>query len=356
MSSFQAAVLKYKQSVDSEIKKFFAEKIKKEKDKSLKKNYKLLQSFVLNGGKRLRPLALMMAYKGVGGKNNVIRASLSVEFFHNATLIEDDIMDEDEYRRNKPTIYKLLRDEFLNDYGEIKYKGSLFDRESSRNAVSNAILLGNILYSVGAECLTKFEDKKTRRALEIYNEAFIKVNEGQMKDMEFEKEFVSEEDYIDMAEKKSAYLVRASVEIGAVLGGASQQQINALSKYAMNVTLAFQIKDDLMDIDPNSKKGHELGSDIKQGKQTMLIIKALELGNKKDKKKLLKVLGKNNSSKKEIKKTIELLYSTGSVDYCTSFAKNKVKQGKQRLKKANLRKEQENFFLAFADFVINRNI
>ncbi|MBU0471580.1 MAG: polyprenyl synthetase family protein [Nanoarchaeota archaeon] len=356
MKSFKQELTNYNKQIELEIKKFFNDKIKEETDSSLKKNYELLKTFVLNGGKRLRPTIFIATYKGFGGKKNVLKNSLSVEFFHNATLIEDDVMDEDDYRRNKPTIHKLLSNEFLGKYDERKYKGLLFNKESVRNSVSNSILLSNLLYCFGAECISGFDDSKIKKCLEIYNKAFIKVNQGQLKDLEFERELVSEKEYIDMANNKTAHLIRASMEIGAVLADAEPKQIDAVINFAMNITLAFQIKDDLMDVDQNSKKGHELASDIKQGKQTLLIIKALELADKKDRKKLLRVLGNSCASNKNITKAISVLEHTGAIDYCENFAKKKIVIGKQWLKKAALNKNEEEFLLKMADFVVDRNI
>ncbi len=341
--------------INSEIKKFFLEK--KKEHESTKKYFSILEEFVLNGGKRLRPSALIMAYKGCGGGKNVIRESLSVEFFHNSTLIEDDVMDEDELRRKKPTVYKVFKNEHLKSNKEKKYDGSLFNKESNRLAVSKAILMGNILYSYGEKCLSssKIDAKAIKKAINIYSEAFIKVNEGQLLDLSFEsKTNVSEKEYLEMAKKKSAWLVMASIRIGAELAGAKQNQIKALSKYALNTTLAFQIQDDLMDISSEMNKGHGIGSDIKKGKKTLLVVKTLELCKSRDKKSLLKALGSNNDRK--AKKAIKLLHDYGSVDYCKTLAKKKVSAGKNWLRKAKLANEAEEFFLELADFVIERKI
>jgi len=358
MTDFKKILMKHKLMVDSEIKKFFSKKT--DSKDSVKKYYHLLQNFVLNGGKRLRPVAMMMTYIGLGGKKNISKLSLSVEFFHNATLIEDDIMDEDDFRRNRPTIYKIFKDNFLRVRKEKKYKGPLFNKESSRTAVSNAILMANILYSFGAECLSegKFIKESVKfGCLEAYNEAFIKVNEGQFDDLMFErKPAVSEKEYLKMAKLKSAHLVKASMELGAILAGANKKQHEALSKYAFDMTIAFQIQDDLMDINPNSKKGHHIGSDIVQGKKTLPIIKALELGNSKERKAILKVLGNPNTKDKSLKKAIEAMHTSGAVNYCQEFNKKSISKGKKWLKKAGLNKESEDFFLELADYVINRNI
>lgn len=356
--SFATSVLKYRNRINSEIKKFFDEKIKEEKDEVLKRDYLILKKFILNGGKRLRPIALIIAYKGFGGKKHIIKESLAVEFFHNATLVEDDVMDEDESRRNKPTVYKLLRDDYLKKNREKYYRGSLFNRESARNAVSKSILLTNILYSFGNECLSgsSFEKKRISEVMKIYNTAFIKVNQGQIKDIELEKSDGSEKEYIDMAKNKTSYLVRAAMEIGAVFAGVDKKRKEALTKFATNITLAFQMQDDLMDVNPESEKGRDVGSDIRQGKRTLLVIKTFELGSKKEKRILKKVLGNPNAYNREVKKAINTMHSSGAYEYCQRLAWKKVAQGKTYLKKARLKKDCYEFFMKLSDYVINRNI
>lgn len=356
--SFATDVLKYRNRINSEIKKFFEKKIKEEKDEVLKHDYNILKKFVLNGGKRLRPIALILAYNGFDGKKQVIKESLSVEFFHNATLVEDDVMDEDELRRNRPTVYKLLKDDYLKNNREKHYRGSLFNRESARTAVSKSILLANILYSFGNECLSEssFEKKKVNEAMKIYNTAFIKVSQGQIQDIELEKSEGSEKEYLEMAKNKSSYLVRAAMEIGAVFADTDKKRKEELTNFATNITLAFQMQDDLMDINPESKKGRNVGSDIRQGKRTLLVIKTFELGSKKEKKILKRVLGNSNAYNREIKKAINTMHSSGAYEYCQKLALKKVGEGKTCLGKARLRKDCDKFFMRLSDYVVKRNI
>jgi len=316
--------------IDKEIKSFFSE------TRTTKKG--LLKEFVLNGGKRLRPIIMLKAYEGYGGKKDILQESISIELLHNSTLIHDDVMDEDEIRRGKPTVYKTIKDTIT----EKKYKGSLFNKKSSRIAVSDAIILGNILYSLGGTCLKG-------KSLEIYNQSYIKVNEGQYYDLLFESEMPLEEEYLKMIELKSCAIVKAAAEIGAKYANASEENIVELKKYINDMIIGFQIHDDLMDINPEMNKGHKIGSDIRQGKRTLLVIKALELGSVKNRKIIEKSLGT-----KRVNKAIKALYYTGAVQYCTDLAEKKIKSSKKHLSKAGLNKETEEFFSNLADFVINR--
>lgn len=346
--NFKETIEKYKEIINERLKKLLESK--EVKEQVIREIYNYTKDHVLSGGKRLRAIALIMAYKAVGGKDEELAygASLSIELLHNSSLVHDDIMDEDETRRNQPTVYKKIKDNFLKDNKEIKYNGNLFDRLSSRVAVSNAVIAGNILYALGSHCLN---DKD---ALKIYNEAFIVINEGQLLDLASETKDIPEQEYLEIAEKKTAYLFKAAIEIGARLGEATEKQINALNKYAINVAIAFQLHDDIMDISEEMQKGHEIGSDIKKGKRTLLVIKALELSNGKN--ELLEILKKEEKSEQDVKRAIEIINKSGALNYVKDIIQKRLTEAKKELEKAELTKEGFEFFSELAGFMVERRV
>ena len=352
MVNFKESLKKYKLEIDNEIDKFFKDKIAVA-DEDFKHFYQLLRTFVMNGGKRLRPIAFLMTYKGLGGLKDITKQSLAVEFFHNATLIEDDFMDEDDTRRGKPTVYKTLQEEFLKENSDGKRKG-VFTSKSYNVAVSEAVLLSNILYSFGQECLESADARPDAilEALRLYNNAFKDVNRGQLLDMSQENKIPSEEEYLKMAELKSAKLVSVSMEIASVLAGVTSKQRQNIKSYAKNVALAFQIRDDLMDLDPGAKKGHELASDLKQGKKTLPIVKALETKDKR----ILKVLGDPDASSRKVDKAIEAIRETEALDYCRQRAAEFIEEGKSYLPKTMMKDSHIDFFDKLADYVVERTI
>jgi len=288
-------------------------------------------------------------------ENSIYFSSLSVELFHNSTLIHDDIMDEDELRRKNPTVYKRLKDWFNDNYKGLEYGGNLFNSVSSRFAVSNSIICGNLLYSAGVKCL--LQTKHIKKTLSIYEETFRTVNDGQVLDMGYSyKKKNSEKEYFDMIVKKTAKLFVASVEIGAVLGDASKEQLKCLSEYALKVATAFQIRDDILDISQNMNKGHDIGSDIKKGKNTLLIIKALELSDDKQKKIIKSKLGKENASSDEVMEIVEIIKEVGALKYAEDLSRKKSEEGKGALTKCDLNKEAVEFFNGLADYMVNRVI
>lgn len=355
---FQKALRKYKNIIDKNLSDFFDGKIRDIDNGFLKTSYSFLGEYVLRGGKRIRPIATIMAYKSVKSNNEkkVYLPALSTELFHSSSLVHDDIMDEDSSRRSDPSMHNLFESYFLKNFKDFRYKGPIFSKESKRFSVSMAIIQGNILYSLAESCLAESDFSKniTAKALEISNNAYRTVNHGQMFDILMPlKQNLSEKDYIDMAANKTAKLIEAAIEIGALLGNAAPRQRKALKDYAINAALAFQIQDDIIDV--SLKKGRALGSDIRKGKTTLLTINAFSKADKKQKKFLLKVIGNENCPEEDIQKAVEILNETGSIGYAKKTALEKIKKAKSCLRDASLKKEGLEFFMDFADFMVNRD-
>lgn len=354
--NFEDQLKELKGKLDKRLELFFA-KIKA-RDKFLDFSYKTLASY-MRSGKRLRAASLVMVYQGFGGLNKEIYdIALSVEFMHNSTLIHDDVMDEDTSRRNRPTMHELMRKYFLKYCDDKASDGPLFNKVSSRFAATNAICGGTILFSLGSLFLSSssLDPALVQKALKCYSNAGRLVNQGQIMDTLFEIKDATEKDYIDMIEQKTADLFKASFKIGAILAGVNDKEVELISEYARLIAIAFQIQDDIMDISEDMNKGHEIGSDIKNGKKTLLVIKALEKSRKKDKDFLSKVLKTKDADQDDIKRSISIIKNSGSLDYCRKFALEKAYQAKRCLEKISLNKEAYDFFSGLTDFVVNRDI
>jgi geranylgeranyl diphosphate synthase type I len=261
-------------------------------------------------------------------------------------------MDEDDVRRNKPTIHKLMKDDFLKKFEDKPAR--LFNTLSTRHAVTEAMCSGNILYSLGTVVLleSNAEPLLVKKALQFYSDAFNIVNDGQILDTKFELISPTEEQYLKMIEFKTANLFKASVEIGAILGNASENQLEALSRYATDAAIAFQLQDDLLDL--TTAKGNTFGSDIKNGKRTLILIKALESATAEQKQLINQVLGNESATLEQIEQVISIFNETGAIDYVNQLAKQKIEQAKAYLNNAELEQKPKEFFLQLADFMVNR--
>ncbi|WP_332450279.1 polyprenyl synthetase family protein [Methanoculleus sp.] len=214
---------------------------------------------LLAGGKRLRPAVVILAADAVrkGSSDDLLPAALALELTHNFTLIHDDIMDGDVTRRGVPTVH------------------TVWDEPT-------AILAGDVLYAKAFEfiCLSDASDAAKVRATKMLARTCAEICEGQSMDMAFEKrDDVTELDYLEMVSKKTGVLYGASAAIGGILAGANPVQADALYQFGLNSGVAFQIQDDLIDLCANTEmSGKDRGSDIREGKQTLIAIKAREKG------------------------------------------------------------------------------
>jgi geranylgeranyl diphosphate synthase type I len=221
--------------------------------------YQASAHLLLAGGKRLRPAVVMLAADAVrkGSSDDVIPAALSLELTHNFTLIHDDIMDGDAVRRGVPTVH------------------TVWD-------MPTAILAGDVLYAKAFEfiCLADTADRAKVHAVKMLARTCAEICEGQSMDMSFEKRAdVSEAEYLEMVSKKTGVLYGASAAIGGILAGANPVQVDALYQFGVNSGIAFQIQDDLIDLLASTEKsGKDRASDIREGKQTLIAIRARQKG------------------------------------------------------------------------------
>ncbi len=271
---------KYSKNYTKEVEKIdkkLSKLLEKREPKSL---YEPCSYILQSGGKHLRAYLVLLSTKAVGGKfSQAYNAALSAEILHSFTLVHDDIMDSAEKRRGRTTLH-------------IKYD------------ISTAILAGDSLIAVAYKSLLKDCKTNTTTILNTFNESVIDVCEGQSLDKEFEiRKDVKIIEYTNMINKKTAALIQMCCSIGAQIGNGNKTEIKALENYGKNLGLAFQLKDDLLDIIGDVKDfGKNVGGDLVEGKKTFLFLKALELAKGDDKKELLKVVANNGIRKNQINK------------------------------------------------------
>ncbi|MEM3402445.1 MAG: polyprenyl synthetase family protein [Candidatus Hadarchaeales archaeon] len=289
------------------------------------------------GGKRLRPCLLVISCEAVGGDGRkVLGAAAAIELLHTFTLIHDDIMDSDEIRRNVKTVHVL--------WGE-----------------PIAIVAGDALFAKVFEILSEntralgLDGKTTAEIIGAVSRTSFEICAGQTMDILFEKrEDVTEKEYLKMVEGKTGALIEASTKIGAILGGGSRKEIDALASYGRKIGVAFQIRDDVLGLVGEIEKfGKPVGSDIREGKKTLVVVRGLSVAGPAERKKLLAVLGKRDASEKEIREAIDLLKETGSIEYAEKKAEILVEEAKSKLKVLR-DSDAKNALLKIADFVIRR--
>jgi geranylgeranyl diphosphate synthase type II len=207
------------------------------------------------GGKRLRPLLVLASCDMFGGDiEEAIHPALGIELFHNFTLLHDDLMDQAPLRRGKETVYK-------------KWNANI------------AILAGDTMFALANRQMLITRKEAIPEVLDLFNATAAEVCEGQQYDMNFEnRPDVSIEEYMEMIRLKTAVLLAASLKIGAIIARASAPEAAGIYKFGINLGLAFQLMDDLLDVYGSEDKfGKVSGGDIMAGKKTFLYLKAIEL-------------------------------------------------------------------------------
>jgi len=264
----------------------------------------------LQGGKRMRPFMVVKSCEAVGGKPaDAFAAATAIELLHNFTLVHDDIMDNDMLRRGMPTVHTL-------------YSNPL------------AILAGDLLFAEALDLLLTSggDPEKLRRAASALTRATILLSEGQQMDMDFEgKGDVTEAEYLEMVYKKTAALFQAAGEMGAILGGGSEQEIRLLGECGKDMGIAFQIYDDYLGVTSTEEVlGKSVGNDIREGKKTLIVIKSLETPARK---MTLKLLGKKDASDLEINDLVQTFKRLGVLEYVLGKAEAHVHEAKASLMK-----------------------
>lgn len=252
------------------------------------------------GGKRLRPMLVLLSYGLFKGNiKRIINLTLAVEIFHNFTLIHDDIMDLAPQRRGKSTVHEKWNN-------------------------TTAILSGDTMLIKAYDLLMETPPDLLKEAICKFNKCAIQVCEGQQIDMNFEKKTaVTEHQYINMIRLKTAVLLGFSMEFGGLLAGRNEVEQSQLQQIGELVGIGFQIMDDWLDVYANQAKfGKQMGGDIISNKKTFLLIKALELANKSQKKELDKWLNSNNFDLAEKINAVKSIYEELGIERLTQDTLN----------------------------------
>jgi len=299
--------------------------------------YDASRHLVLSGGKRLRPFLTLKACEAVGGNpKDAIPFAAALEILHNFTLIHDDVMDNDSVRRGRSTVHIMW-------------------------GIPIAICAGDLLFAKVFEAMTVYAPKnmnakRVNLCITKATEATIELCEGQVLDVSFPNTSdVSEEDYIAMVGGKTGALFKACAEVGAVVGGGKTRQVKAFGKFAWNAGIAFQLMDDYLGIIGDEKiMGKPVGSDIREGKKTLVMIHALRKAKPKQKEQIFTVLGNHSATRQEINEINDLLHDIGSVDYALKKADKYIATSKKHLDALPGSGAKKDLF-ALINYFTNRN-
>ena len=288
------------------------------------------------GGKRLRPLLTLMAAEAFEGDvNAALNAALSIEVFHNFSLVHDDIMDAAPLRRGMPTVHHKWD-------------------------VNTGILSGDAMLIMAYQLFENYAPQTFQSLAKLFSKTALEVCEGQQYDMDFEKrDNVSVDEYLKMIEYKTAVLVGASLQMGAIVSGADCQNQNYIYDFGRNLGIAFQLQDDYLDAygDPETF-GKQVGGDIIENKKTYLYIKALEFANAEQKDALTSMYHPDSSleNNKKIELVKSIFISTGAAEETQQAIKKFTSRAFDILELINISESSKAVLKEFGTWLMNRRV
>jgi geranylgeranyl diphosphate synthase type I len=306
--------------IDSELEEFFTNW-----SKDVEHIYSRLLPFVeiladgCRGGKRIRGALVKLGYEMClnEARNDIIRAAVAMEVFQTAILCHDDIIDKSVLRRGKPSLYARLGGDHAG--------------------ISKAICLGDIGYFLAVQIIAKsdFPENVKNRAMEIFSKMMLETAIGELLDVEISTSAsqILLDDVVTVYKYKTAhYTITGPLMIGAVMGAAREEQLEAIKLFGQNVGIAFQIMDDINDIFSEKKRlGRDIGGDINEGKQTLLYLYAREHADDEGREILRKYFGNSEIGEAEVGKVREIFEGSGALEYAKDQVKEYAARGREAI-------------------------
>lgn len=297
-----------------------------------KELYDPMNYIISHGGKRLRPIMVLMACNLFDGDlDKAMKPALAVEFFHNFTLIHDDIMDEAPLRRGKPTVHTL--------YG-----------------VNVGILSGDALMIKAYQFFEDLEAELFKKCITLFSQTGAVLCEGQQMDVNFETDkTVTYQDYIQMITNKTGVLSATSFKIGALIAGASPEEAEALYEFGKHIGIAFQIMDDYLDVFGNQEQfGKKHAGDIFENKKTALYLLAMEHANDEERRELNYWYSKKTDNIDKVYGVEKIFRRTKVDEKVLHLIQKHNRIGQDYLKKIEQPEEKKLPFIELANYLLKR--
>lgn len=345
--TFDQTLNLYQDIANREVNNFF-DKVKPlfESREEFMQSYNRLRDFCTRGGKKTRPILVMVGYEALRGHSKfkgISRVAVYAELLHNFLLIHDDIMDKDEKRRNGPTIHAWYKSDFE----------SLYPDSAEHLGISLGINDGDLLEILAMKPIldSDFPENSKIRALKEFQETVFSTGLGQKLDVLSAVSEVDEE-YVKHvhALKTAHYTFSRPLRVGAIFADAKEDDLKILSDYGLHIGIAFQLRDDRLGLYPDKLgKGK---NDLSEGKKTIIVLRALDQLNGKDRKILRECLGKRDNEK--VKTALGLIEKTDAFDYNEQIYKEYSKKAQEIIQSSWFVESRKNFLSDLATYVITR--
>lgn len=321
-------ILFYQEAFVSYLEKF----VSKKEPETL---YNPINYILQLGGKRLRPvLTLMTAEIFNSDYKKALDAALSIEVFHNFSLVHDDIMDDAPLRRGQETVHEKWN-------------------------INTGILSGDAMLILAYQLFENYKPETFQSLAKLFSKTALEVCEGQQYDIDFEtRDDVTIAEYLKMIEYKTAVLVGAAMKMGAIVAEATDEDQNTIYQFGKNLGIAFQLQDDYLDAFGDPKTfGKQVGGDIIENKKTYLYLKALEFSSKEDQQQLQHLFSINpTDSSDKIEATKEVFIASGSAEATKQEIVNYTNKAFSVLETLNISEENKTALKKFGEQLMNRNV
>jgi geranylgeranyl diphosphate synthase, type I len=340
--------------INEAIKLLFQEKLKTVKNDFLVSYYTELRDYILSGGKRIRPLLSIGAFNSLNEDHNdkIINPSVGIELLHNASLIHDDIIDKDNFRRGEPSFHYRFQ--------TYHQKHNLEKMQKVDFGNSIGIIGGDSMYFLGLEAYlsNNFADPLNLKAINYYHQAFIEIADGVLIETEMvNRNKVSLKEYIEMISLKTGALIEKALLIGASYANIDEKYKTYFSTYGINLGIIFQIVDDILGTFGDSKiTGKPTDGDIREGKWTCLLIEALNNLEMDDRILLNSLIKKTNITNSDVSKVKKLFLKADVINSCKKQANKYYEEASDALKELSvvIKSSELEFFTDLLDFVTKR--
>jgi len=336
------------------IASIFDERINNINSNFLKDYYSEIKDYILVGGKRIRPLLTVATYNGIAKKmaNEIVRPSVGIEFLHNATLIHDDIIDKDDFRRGNPAFHYRFQQYHLKNQ---------FERtDATEFGTSIGIIGGDTTFIMGADAYFNqdFSRELNLNSIYYYRQAFTEVIHGVLIEIDMvNRSSLSMDEYIQMVSLKTGALIEKSILIGANYAQVEKEYTPLLSTYGVNLGIIFQIIDDILGSFGSEKvTGKPTDGDIREGKRTCLLIESINRLETEKKDQLLNIISKSDISGEEVQKVKDLFMEADAINICKTLATKYYEEASEALEKlkAVINESEIEFFENLLKFVLER--
>jgi len=304
------------------------------------RTYENLEEYLLRKGKRLASCSTLMTYKGYAGEvdEKILKVCVGIELYRHCILIHDDLVDEDETRRGGKSFHRLFPDVGGAGFGE-----------------GTAVFMGDAIYALSLEAILNsgFGGEALNKVIQLLVKDYRDVNESQVLDLLFEHKEPDVEEWYTMASKRAASLFRATILTGAILGGAPEEDLQAVEEASTNIGYAFDIQDDIIDTFATEQQyGRPPGGDIARGKKPLHLIYALQLAGPEESKAIKSVLGKGEITSEDLETMRAVIRGTGALEAAKEKSVGHAKRAKMLIGRTKMSGESKEFFNAFIDYIV----